>query len=212
MIVMIWSMVRIVLRFLIVYAIGLITFGAVASLTLSQNPNFSNLFNSVRTYLMASLGNFDIMQYDSLPGWQRYYGIGLHVCVLLLNMLIMVNLLIAIMSDEYSYLSKVKTGLYWASVILEMPKFTYDKHYGTLTMFPFLASWLSLLTIPFLVCVKHRKVLVHINRICFVIVYFPISAVVLVLFMAVNLALLPFAYLKTLAHKMSLLRRYKSKT
>ena len=38
-------------------------------------------------------------------GWKRYYAMGLHIVVLLLNMLIVVNLLIAILSDEYAALA-----------------------------------------------------------------------------------------------------------
>lgn len=69
LLVMVYSMVLIVLKFLIIYVVGLITFSALATLTLAANPNFGDLFLAFRTYLMASLGNFDIMQYDALPGW-----------------------------------------------------------------------------------------------------------------------------------------------
>jgi len=61
LLVMIWNMVKIVTQFIILYGIGLITFGAVATLTLTEQPMFSSLFNSVRTYFMASLGSFDLL-------------------------------------------------------------------------------------------------------------------------------------------------------
>ena len=41
--------------------------------------------------------------------------------------------------------------------------------------------------------------------------YAPISIVILGIFMAINLAMLPFAYLMTLVHKALLWHRYKSK-
>ena len=47
---------------------------------------------------------------------------------------------------------------------------------------------------------------------CFFIVYFPISLMLLAIFMAVNLILLPFAYIKTIIHKSLLFKRYKSKS
>ena len=124
-------------------------------------------------------------------------------------MILLINLLIAIMSDAYANLHVVRTGLYWGSIIQEMPKFVYDKHYGVLTMFPFVFSWISLLVLPILSCTSDREVLVTINNFCFKIVYFPVSIILLVIFMTANLILLPFAYIKTIVHKFLLLRRYR---
>ena len=124
-IVMISNMISIVLNFLVLYIIGIFTFACVAHLTLAELESFDTIFNALRTYVMASLGNFDIIQYDVLGVgyWKTYYGVGLHVVVLFYNMLIIVNLLIAIMSDGYGALSEVRQGLYWATVIQEMPKY-----------------------------------------------------------------------------------------
>ena len=101
-VVMIGKMVIIILKFLVIYILGLLTFASVAALTLSESQNFRSLFEAMRQYLMASLGNFDIFQYDDLEGWKKYYGIILHVMVLFSNMILLINLLIAIMSDEYA--------------------------------------------------------------------------------------------------------------
>lgn len=158
---------------------------------------------------MASLGNFDLFQYDELEGWKRYYGILLHVVVLFYNMLILVNLLIAIMSDEYASLSEVKTGLYWASVISEIPKYAFNKYYGVLTMLPFPLAWLNVFLIPVLTLVNDKQTLQQINMVIFYICYTPVFLVVLAIFIAVNIVLIPFAYLKTVAHKIALLRRFK---
>ena len=115
--VMIGKMVTIILRFLVIYILGLLTFASIATLTLSESENFKDLFEAMRMYLMASLGSFDIYQYDNLVGWKKYYGILLHCTVLFSNMILLINLLIAIMSDSYAELANVRTGLYWGSVI-----------------------------------------------------------------------------------------------
>ena len=52
-----------------------------------------------------------------MRGWKQYYGICLHVFVLFFNLILMINLLIAIMADKYSFLSEVRTGIFWAKVI-----------------------------------------------------------------------------------------------
>ena len=67
---MIYSMVIIIVQFLVLFVLGLITLASVATLTLSENPNFKNLYEAFRIYLMASLGSFDLYQYDVLDGWK----------------------------------------------------------------------------------------------------------------------------------------------
>ena len=138
------------------------------------------------------------------------YGILLHIVVLFFNLILMINLLIAIMADKYSILSEVRTGIFWAKVVQEMPKHAYDKHYGALNMLPFYFSWLSILVSPALLYFKDNKTLKAINRTCFIIVYLPFSLILLLMFCSVNLILLPFAYFKTIAHKAVLFSRYRS--
>ena len=210
MLVMIFRMVMIIGTFFFVYLLNLLVFSCIATLTLTDNPEFANLYEAMRTYLMGSLGDFDLHQYDDYEGWKGQFGFTLHLCVLFMNLILMINLLIAIMSDAYAALSEVRTGLYWGFVIKEMPKIAYDAHYGTLSMFPFIFTWVSLLAVPFLYCIKDRRALKLINNICFNIVYFPMALVLLLIFVTVNALLMPFAYMKTLIHKSLLLRRYKS--
>lgn len=50
------------------------------------------------------------------------------------------------------------------------------------------------------------------NEYCLNVAYFPVALFALAFFMVVNLVLLPFAYLKTVAHKFAILRRYKGAT
>ena len=105
LLVMIVAMVKVMVTFFVLYFLGLLTFASVGTLTLAESTNFRNLFESFRIYLMASLGNFDIFQYDNLEGWKKYYAILLHVAVLFFFLILIINLLIAILSDEYSKLS-----------------------------------------------------------------------------------------------------------
>ena len=206
---MIYAMLLIFTRFIVLYVIELVTFSCISALTMSENPNFSNLFNAFRTYLSASLGEFDLHQYDEYPGFKGNFGLFMHILVLFVNMILIINLLIAFMSDTYARMASVRIGLYWSSVIKEMPKFAYDKHYGVLVMFPFLFSYIGFLVLPCFVLIKDKKKLAAVNELAFKIFYFPISLVVLSVFMAVNLILLPIAYGKTLIHKIVLYRRYR---
>ena len=104
----------------------------------------------------------------------------------------------------------MRVGLYWSSVIKEMPKYAYDKHYGVLVMFPFVFSFVGFLIMPCFVVITDKKKLACINEMAFKIFYFPITVLVLSTFMFVNLLLLPIAYVKTIIHKAMLFRRYRS--
>ena len=91
-----------------------------------------------------------------------------------------------------------------------MPKFIYDKHYGALTMLPVYFSWLSVLVLPLMIVIKDKETLRKINKFCFILVYAPFSLVLVVVFISVNLLLLPIAYFKTLIHKALLFQRYRN--
>ena len=92
-----------------------------------------------------------------------------------------------------------------------MPKLKYNKLYGSLQMIPFIYSFLGLFTMPFLLTMHDHETLVSINNFCFHVAYSTtVAMVALPIFLAVNLALIPFAYLKTLGHKFALWRHYKS--
>ena len=91
-----------------------------------------------------------------------------------------------------------------------MPKLAYDKHYGALAMFPFPFGWLSVMALPLLGFSKNKRWLRKTNSIFMHIVYFPVMLCVLLLFVTVNLLLIPVAYFKTLVHKIALLKRFRS--
>jgi len=116
-IVMIYNMAKLVASFMLLYLMGLLTFACIAVLTLHEDSNFSDLYESIRTYMMASLGNFDLYQYDEIGGWKQYFGVFLHLTVIFFNMILMINLFIAMMSSTYIVLEGLRAGLFWASVI-----------------------------------------------------------------------------------------------
>ena len=63
--------------------------------------------------------------------------------------------------------------------------------------------------IPFFCCVKDKQRLLRMNKMAYVISYLPLLPVISTVFLAMNLILMPFAYLKTLIHKMNLVCKGK---
>ena len=92
-------MMELLTKFLSLLVLQIILFSCIAALTLSDNPNFENIGVAILTYLNSALGEFDLDQYDNYKGFKRWFGLGLHILVLFANMILMINLLIALMSD-----------------------------------------------------------------------------------------------------------------
>ena len=96
---MIFAMMELLTKFMVLLILQLVLFSCIAALTLSDNPNFANISAAILTYLNSALGEFDLEQYDDYKGFKRWFGLGLHILVLFANMILLINLLIALMSD-----------------------------------------------------------------------------------------------------------------
>ena len=101
LLIMIYRMAQLVASFFVIYMLGLLSFSCVATLTLHENRNFESLYEAMRSFVIASLGNFDLYQHDEMDGWKKYFANFLHLSVLFSYMIVMINLLIAMMSDTY---------------------------------------------------------------------------------------------------------------
>jgi len=76
-------------------------------------------------------------------------------------------------------------------------------------MLPFILSVIGFVCIPFFYLSKNLRLIKQINDGANKFVFSIYSVLLLAVFMAVNLALVPFAYVKTLIHKVSLYKHYR---
>ena len=75
-------------------------------------------------FFESALGNWDFSIYDEVDSeLKRWYGITFHIIVLLVNMLLLLNLVIAIMSDTYALYEKVMLGLFSQGIIEAIPSY-----------------------------------------------------------------------------------------
>ena len=56
-------------------------------------------------------------------GEKKYFGIIFHTIVICINMLLLLNLVIAIMADTWATLSEVKLGLYLKGIVESIPAY-----------------------------------------------------------------------------------------
>ena len=124
---MIYTMAKLIARFMLLYMLVIVAFAAVATLTLAEMPEFANFWDSMRTYFSNAYGQYDWTIYDEItPTWKSYVGMILDMAVVLAGGIILVNLLVAILTDEYSRLNTLRQGLFWSNIIEEMPTYAYN--------------------------------------------------------------------------------------
>jgi hypothetical protein len=59
------------------------------------------------------MGSWDLTIYDELADDRRFFGIVFHFILICVNLLLLLNLMIALMSDTYGDLSEYKKSLYF---------------------------------------------------------------------------------------------------
>lgn len=73
------------------------------------------------------------------------------------NILILLNIVIALMSDTYQTMTSVRKGLYNYNIVQIEPSYKLDKYYGGLIIFNPPFSIISFLLLPFYLTIKDKK-------------------------------------------------------
>ena len=123
------------------------------------------------------------------------------MALLCINGIMLLNLIIAIMSNTYEELKNNSFGLYYDGIIEAMPVFKNDRRYGALiaTVPPF--NLLVVFFMPFFIACQDEKLLEYVNDFLQKIFFFPIAILGMIAITVFNLVMLPFAFLYALAHK-----------
>ena len=166
-------------------------------------------------FITASLGSWSssifefYLQSDPPRKFMRDFGVYFVLTFNFLNVLILLNVVIALMADTYSLMTGVRKGLYNYSIVKTVPAYKLDNYYGGMVflMYPF--NIITFFLMPYWICVKDRKKLKAFNDGVYGVAYFFVTIIISAVFIAFNLVMLPFAYLKTCVHKVNLLRQNK---
>lgn len=115
------------------------------------------------------------------------------VTFLILNLIIILNLVIAILATTYEEYSGYKRGLYYDTLVRTVPRLQSHKHYGAIVCALGPLNGLVVVISPLYFIVRDPAWLKAINKgLCFVF-YLPNALVVIVLWVALNIVLIPFA-------------------
>ncbi len=132
-----------ILKFMFLLALIILTFACVGNIEFSV-PEFYTFHQSIITLYSWMLGefSFDTMQPEGAPGYLylAFY--------LMLNLILLLNFVIAILSSTYSRLERHGVGLYLESLLDEIPKWAFQPDLNVLTYRVPPCNLLSLLLFP----------------------------------------------------------------
>mmetsp|Transcript_20153 Transcript_20153/g.27223 ORF Transcript_20153/g.27223 Transcript_20153/m.27223 type:complete len:505 (-) Transcript_20153:373-1887(-) len=196
-----------VAQFIVIWLIVLLGYSFVGFISFQAVPELRQFKDSFAYFFMAAFGSFDISIFDVfLPRQPVIREIGLYFVLsfVFLNLLVLINVVIAMMADTYAAMTSFKQGIYNHNILKTAPSYKLDKRYGGLTILPGPAALISFMALPFYALVKDRDRLERFNKGFYFGFYGVVCLVISSIFLAINLLLVPFAYLKTCAHKVSL--------
>lgn len=105
----------------------MVAFACVGILAFGNLPGYTTIFDALVLLFGSALGEYNLTIYDDLGDDKKFIGICFHVVFLSCNLLLLLNLVIAIMSDTYQSYSGVKLGLYSQEIIEAIPMYKNDK-------------------------------------------------------------------------------------
>lgn len=190
-------------RFMVLFVLFLLVFASGASVIFSRIDTFPGFYQAILLYFEVSLGSWDNSIYCNDPTVPMYFctiGKFFSVIVLLVNLVLLLNLVIAILSSTYAYYEDKKLGLYYEVLVAKFPTMEYDDNYGVvacaqpplnLMILPF--WWITLL--PWSEDLL-KKYLYDFNQFLCHLLYFPLAIILTCFFILICLFYAPIAYAK----------------
>jgi hypothetical protein len=204
MIKIIMAMVVEMITFICIWSLQLLFFACVGTLLFGELDAYKNFVDAFIMLLETSLGQWDLTIYDHLL-LGKYIGIIFHVIVLMMNLVMLLNLIIAILANIYKVYEPKSLALYYGGIIASIPMYKYNKEFGALIcgqppfnamIFPFVPGYF------FMRCqenlIKYSQMLMHL-------LFAPIAFSCFVIFLVFNALLIPIAYLVSIMFKFNIL-------
>jgi hypothetical protein len=232
------EMAKDMMVFFLLFFLQIFAFAILGMLIFPKMKAFLSFDSAIITLYQASFGawNLSTFEQDYDPGenaeWEAFYALPhdvqvwthephpkhaeyyllgmIYMCAFIaVNCLIMVNMVVAIMSDTYNTMTQTRMGIYYSSVIQAVPVYKNDNRYGSLISNVPPLNMLFIPLLPLFLSISDENTLIKLNRIVNIGQYFPVCLFLMAIFTVVNLALIPFAYLIALFHKIIIATRKK---
>jgi hypothetical protein len=191
------------MQFMVLWTIELIIFTSISMLMFGQIEKFSNFFSVWVFYFESALGTWSTLPYcepTSFSGKPNEtlckFGIGYTVLFLLINLVLFLNLVIALLSTTYAYYEDKQLGLYYEVIVALFPTMEFDDKYGAvvcaqppfnLMILPF--QWITIFPLNDKFLISYNKFLCHL-------LYVMIAVTFTAIFTIMNIIYVPIAYFK----------------
>lgn len=186
-------------NFFILYVILVIMFAIIGNVNFVQVMiQYEGMFESCLTVLDASIGNYQFSQFDTLADDLQTFGDLFTASIVITFNILILNLIIAILSNTYNQFDTKSTGLYLSKILNARDEMTANENYGAflLTMSP-----LNLVVLPFVPIALFKKPSVRMNSFITLLQYLIFIFAILIVFLVGNILLIPFAFLQSLLIK-----------
>ena len=179
------SMLVNVLIFLVLYAAMFFIFVGAGQLLFAELDAYKDMGEAMKTLFASSIGEFDYSTYDELKDVNPYVGYIFITVFLIMISIMLLNFLIAILSNTYELLNDVKNGLYLKNVINLRQKYNYNDTYSSIVYAGppfniFIAFYL-----PLIIYCNSKKL----NKVFLVIEYVGIAVFGVLAFLTISLVL-----------------------
>ena len=150
-------------KFIIIWIIVVFMFTCVGMMAFQEIETLQTFDKGGIYWVNCALGDWDLEIFDQLiektppSPYLRDYGIYLVIIYSFINVLILLNVVIAMMADTYALLSSVRQGVYNYSVLSIFSSYKLDKDYGGLIVFVYPYSIAGTLMLPFFCCIKNKQ-------------------------------------------------------
>ena len=170
--------------------------------------NFSDFQDVFIFYLQSALGSWSMtnIQEARIGTFASFY----HYLYLTINLILLLNYVIAILSSVFANYEDKQLGLYYEVMIKLFGVMRYDEEYGYIACSTMPMNIVTHSLFPFSLCnQKTREKRVKFNDIMCNIIYFPYTLIITFGFMAANLVLIPLAWLSQLLRLISSVKYLK---
>lgn len=150
-------MVKDTFKFLFIYFLFLILYSAVGYVMFADIEAYKTFEDTLLTMYDAGLGGYDFGAYDDSGLTHSTIGKIYLFVYLLVSLILLLNLLIAILSDSYAAMTEKSVGLRVVSTIRLRVIHAEHKYYSCLSKTTLLNGWFIFLMLPIILVAKSEK-------------------------------------------------------
>lgn len=186
--------------FFIIYLINLVFFAVLADSSFRELKDYNTIPVAFKTLFYASFGEFDFDVISKAEIGSRF-GLSYLIIFLIINLGLFMSLFVSIITVLYKIFSK-SDRIYQMIETLKIRSHTQaDKNYSLLISVPAPLNFFLVFAAPVLMTHPNPE---KCNQKLLLIFYMPILAVAICLFLAIEIAMWPFVYVKMVFHKLTM--------